>query len=227
VKTKVVIVEDDLNIAFMLEDSLEAEGFDPVHIKEDKNLMDNILLAKPDILLLDIELGHNINGFDVGRQFRTFNKKTPIVFTTGRTQYKDLQEGYSIGNVDYVKKPYSVRELILRINELISRKKLYDNEKAFLSIGNFVFFPDEQLLKWEEEGTSLTKNENTALSLLAKNKGCVLSKEELAAAIWNEIDAKMREHQLNNLIYSLRLKLERDTNISIVTIPKKGYKLSF
>ena len=226
-KIKVTLVENDPTIAFMLVDGLECEGFDVAHIREDENLLKNIQLEKPDVILLDVELDNGMNGFDIGRQVRKFNKEIPIIFTTARTQYEDMKEGYSIGNVDYVKKPYTVRELILHINEMISRRRFYAEEKESYTLGNFAFFPNEQLLKLDEEEISVTKSENIILTLLSKNKNRVLSKEELVIAVWNETDPKIKENSLNNLIYALRIKLERDPSITIITIPKGGYKLTF
>jgi two-component system alkaline phosphatase synthesis response regulator PhoP len=221
---KVLLIEDDANLAFMTIDGLESEGFEVQHLTKGEEVMDNITKFQPDIVLLDVNLKGAINGFEVSKKIRQ-TSRVPIIFTTSRTQIDDVQEGFKIGNVDYLKKPFGIRELILRINELLSRNtETNDSEKTYL-IGNFLFSPTEHSLQMYEEKNHLQKNECSVLTLLCENKGKVLTKKIILETVWNDEDLKQKEASLNNIISSLRNKLSKDNQIEIQTIPKIGYRL--
>ena len=122
---KILLIEDDANLAFMLKDGLESEGFNVFHItnaEEVVETMDDFMLHVPDLILLDVNLKGAIDGFELSKKIRQ-KSQIPIIFTTARTQIEDLQQGFSIGNVDYMKKPFGIRELVLHINEMISRSQ--------------------------------------------------------------------------------------------------------
>jgi len=224
---KIIFIEDDPDLAFMLEDYLKSERFEVIHELNGKNLMELIRNTHPDILILDVNLTEGADGFTLGKQIRNKGINIPIIFSTGRTQIDDLKEGYSIGNVDYVKKPYSARELKLHIDEMLRNRQRKENEesKSGIRIGNYIFMPQEHLLKHNETIIVLTRKENTLLEILYENKNTVVTKEQLVNRIWGESDYKMKENSLNNLLSTIRKNLSLDSDISIVTIPKKGCKL--
>jgi Response regulators consisting of a CheY-like receiver domain and a winged-helix DNA-binding domain len=224
---KIIFIEDDPDLAFMLEDSLESEGFEVIHELNGNNLMELIRNTHPDILILDVNLTEGADGFTLGKQIRNKGINIPIIFSTGRTQIDDLKEGYSIGNVDYVKKPYSARELKLHINEMLRNRQQKENKESEsgFRIGNYIFMPQEHLLKHNETIIVLTRKENTLLEILYENKNTVVTKEQLVNRIWGESDYKMKENSLNNLLSAIRRNLSLDSNVAIVTISKKGYKL--
>ncbi|ADQ80888.1 two component transcriptional regulator, winged helix family [Paludibacter propionicigenes WB4] len=224
-KTKVLLVEDDANLAFMLTDGLEAEGFEVQHVDEGEKVLQTMTRFCPCIILLDVNLKGVMNGFETGAKIRQ-TAQLPIIFITSRTQAEDLQTGFQLGNVDYLKKPFGMRELVLRINELLQRNERKTICDEVSRIGNYLFSASEQSLQLETEKIHLPKNECAVLNMLFKNRGRVLSKKEILETVWNEPDLKSKEPSLNNILFSLRSKLSNDSAISIETIPKVGWKLT-
>jgi len=222
---KILLIEDDANLAFMLTDGLEREGFEVHHKTKGEEAITALKKFQPDIILLDVNLKGAMNGFDVSKAIRQISQ-VPIIFTTSRTQIEDMQEGYKVGNVDYLKKPFGIRELILRMTELLSRPMNQTPTIQTYQIGDFLFSPEEHCLQIADEKIHLKKNECTVLCLLFKNKENVLSKKNILETVWDDSDLKSKEASLNNILLSLRTKLSTDSNVTIETIPKIGYKLT-
>lgn len=221
---KILLAEDDNNLSFMLVDGLESEGFEVLHVPDGKSAVDNTATFKPDILLLDVNLEGAMTGFEASKTIR-LNSQVPVIFITARTQIDDLQEGYKIGNVDYLKKPFGIRELVLRINELLARTNFKSQSDKPKRIGNYLFSADERYLQLAVEKIRLQKNEAAVLALLFDNQGKVTTKKEILESVWDDSDLKGKEASLNNILSSLRAKLKSDKRVSIETIPKTGYKL--
>jgi len=224
-KTKLLLVEDDANLAFMLTDGLEGEGFEVLHLDEGEKVLKTLASFRPAMVLLDVNLKGVMTGFETGGKIRQISQ-LPIIFITARTQVEDLQAGFQLGNVDYMKKPFGVRELVLRINELLSRNELKTKKTEINRIGNYLFSVTEQSLQLETEKISLQKNECAVLNLLFKNQDKVLSKKDLLEHVWSGPDLKSKEASLNNILSSLRLKLGNDSRVSIDSIYKVGWKLT-
>jgi len=222
---KILLIEDDANLAFMVTDGLEGSGFEVLHLTKGEVVIETLKKFQPDITLLDVNLKGAMNGFEVSKAIRQISQ-VPIIFTTSRTQIKDMQEGYKVGNVDYLKKPFGVRELILRINELLSRVNPKPTIPA-IHIGRLIFSASEHWIQIAEDKIHLQKNECVVLNLLLENIGKVLSRNEILAAVWeDDEDLKSKEASLHNILSGLRTKLSADGKVSIVTIPKIGYKLT-
>lgn len=225
---KILLIEDDTNLAFMLIDGLESEGYEVLHKLRGEEALEAFTEYQPDILLLDVNLKGEMTGFDVSKLIRK-KSDIPVIFTTSRAQYEDMQEGFQIGNVDYLKKPYSIRELNLRIFALLSRYKEMESVKQAgsdrIQLANYVFSPTEQTLQ-NIDTIHLQKNESDVLTYLCKNIDKVVTKKELLEEIWGGNEIQLREASLYNVLFSLRTKLSGDPSINIQTIPKMGYKLT-
>lgn len=222
---KILFAEDDANLAFMLTDGLESEGFTVAHYSDGITALNAITEFKPNIILLDVNLNGSMNGFETAKKIR-LNHQTPVIFTTSRTQIEDIQEGFSIGNVDYLKKPFGIRELVLRINELLSRNSQSTPTVQNYKIGLYTFNPSEQNLQINNDRIRLQKNECAVLILLAANAGNVVNKVQILETVWDEPDYKQKEASLHNIMSSLRTMLNKDQNVAIETIPKVGWKLT-
>jgi len=225
---KILLIEDDANLAFMVTDGLESEGFDVFHMNNGEDLidaMDEFIAHPPDIILLDVNLKGKMNGFELSKKIRQ-RSQVPIIFTTSRTQIEDIQEGFKTGNVDYLKKPFGIRELVLRINELLSRNPVSTSQEKLFHIGSFVFSPATHCLQQADEKNHLQKNECAVLKMLCENIGKVVTKTNILESVWQDEDLKQKEASLHNILSSLRNKLSNDKNIVIDTIPKVGWKLT-
>ena len=172
-----------------------------------------------------MNLNGTMNGFEVGHKIRQLSN-IPIIFTTSRTQIEDLQQGFSIGNVDYLRKPFGIRELVMRINEMISRNQQSIPVKDKFQIGKYVLVSSEINLYFDETKIKLQKNECAVLTLLVENIQKVVPKNDILESVWDDAELKLKEASLHNILSSLRSKLSLDSQISIETVPKIGWKLN-
>jgi len=221
---KILLVEDDINLAFILVEELKIERYKVLHLSKGNDTLIAIDDFMPDIILLDVNLQSNLNGFEIAKKIR-FSCDLPIIFITSRTLSEDLEIGFSIGNVDYLKKPFGICELTLRIKEMLSRNLKKDHQIKQYQIGEYIFNPSEKLLRINNEKITLQKNECTVLTLLCKSNETVVTKDDLLMSVWNDID-KQKEASLYNIVSSLRNKLSRDKKIVIAAFPKIGWKLT-
>ncbi|MEA4981871.1 MAG: response regulator transcription factor [Paludibacter sp.] len=222
---KILLIEDDINLAFIIIEELKVEGFEVIHQINGENALLTIDNLKPDIVLLDVNLQTTLNGFELGRQIR-LQSDLPILFTTSRTLTEDLKTGFSIGNVDYLKKPFGICELVLRIKELLSRNTKQKDQIKQFQIGKFIFNPFENTLLINNKKLTLQNNESSVLYLLCINRDNVVTKEEILKTVWNDLEMRQKEASLYNIISALRDKFSEDNSIVIKTFTKTGWKLT-
>lgn len=220
----ILLVEDDANLAFMLAENLEVEGFDVQHIANGEDVMPTIQQKTFDLILMDVDLAGSMDGFDIAEEVRKYHASLPIIFTTGKTHFKDVERGLKLRYVDYQKKPYGTKELLARINNLLNRLT-QSNSKRFI-FGDFSFNPIEQVILKGEVEMRLTKTEATFLRLLCENVNSVVTKESIVEVLWGgEEEVVQKEHSLNNLTHKIRKYLDSSSDIELITISKVGYKL--
>lgn len=225
---KVLLVEDDVNLSFMITDGLEEEGFEVLSFQEGPGALDALSEFMPDIVLLDVNLKGNLNGFETAEKIRSRSKSLPVLFITSRNQLEDLKQGFSIGNMDYLKKPFGMGELFLRINELLIKNQSESNtpeDTDEIRIGKYCFSPSRLYLRFEEEEIPLRRTECGVLKILCQHKDQILTKNEIIEQVWHVEDVKSKEASLDNVLHSLRCKLNKDTTIAIKTIPRIGHQL--
>ncbi len=208
---RILIIEDDVNLGTPLAGALEMLEYKVLYLTNDKQAMEKFDEFKPDIVILDVMLNGLLDGFEIAKLIRLENN-TPILFTTSRDGNEDFKTGFSIVNSDYVRKPYKLIEITLRINNLLS---LSEKTHEPIHIGHFSFYPEEQSLKYEYEKIHLNNYETEVLALLCNNKNNFVSRDKMIEAVWNEKDAKLKESSLNNILTKLRKKLSVDPKISI------------
>jgi two-component system, OmpR family, response regulator TrcR len=223
---KVLIIEDDVNLGLPLMGVLEMHGFEVMHLIDGDNIMHDFLLFKPDLVILDVMLNAKLDGFEVGNLIRT-NYITPILFTTSREGNEDFEKGFGISNTDYVRKPYRLAEVLVRLNGLLSRQEVVIKvEENCFHIGIFIFFPNEQALKNENEQIHLNKTESTVLSVLCENINSFVSRNEIVTLVWKKNDPISKEGSLNNILTNLRKYLKNDNRIVLDTRVGLGVRLS-
>ncbi|MEA4937193.1 MAG: response regulator transcription factor [Paludibacter sp.] len=223
---KILLIEDDINLAFIIIEELKVEGFNIIHLINGDNALSIINDFKPNIVLLDVNLQTTLNGFEIARRIR-FQSNIPILFTTSRTLSEDLKTGFSIGNVDYLKKPFGICELVLRINELLSRNTKQSEPAKQFQIGKFIFNPFEKILLYNDsKKITLKMNESSVLYLLCTNIHNVVTKDEILKTVWDDFELRQKEASLYNIISALRDKLSDDNSIIIKTYTKTGWKLT-
>jgi len=221
---RILLVEDDPNLSMMIIENLEDMGYEAYHLLEGKEVLPLLEQESFDLILMDVDLGEEKNGFEIAEAIRTTNKTLPIIFTTAKKGISDLERGFNIGNMDYLKKPFGVKELSLRINSLLNRE---NTKKEVFHLGSYRFDPSKQSISIIKSEIKLTKLESSFLAQLCENMGKVVSKEELIKLLWEkDDDPQGKESSLHNLAYKLRKIFEEEDSVSIVNISKKGYCLT-
>lgn len=223
IEANVLLVEDDENLAFMLSENLEIEGFEVIKLERGEEVLEAISEHEVDVVLMDIDLKGQMNGFETAENLRLYYPELPIIFTTGKTHFKDTERGFRLGNVDYQKKPYGTRELVARITNLLRRKP--KDETSKYSSKGFSFDPINHVILIDNKETKLTKTEAAFLSLLCNSMNDVVSKETIAIHLWGQSDINMKDHSLNNLSHRIRKYIEGNPYVELKTISKVGYRL--
>jgi DNA-binding response OmpR family regulator len=177
----------------------------------------------PDILVLDVMMPKK-DGFTLAKEIRQKNNEIPIIFLTAKSQTKDVVEGFSLGGNDYLKKPFSVEELIVRIKNLLGRSAIKSTATAF-EIGNYHFNSDKQELTFKtQKPVSLTHRESELLYHLCLHKNALLDRNQILQKLWGQDDF-FSARSMDVFISKLRKKLQLDTSVHIVNVRGYGYKL--
>jgi DNA-binding response OmpR family regulator len=219
---KIVLAEDEPSLAQIVKESLETRNFEVLLANNGKEAYQLYQTEKPDILVLDVMMPIK-DGFTLAKEIRKENKTVPIIFLTAKSQTKDVVEGFNHGGNDYLKKPFSMEELIVRINALLDRNKLKNNNSS-IKIGNYIFNYTKQLLEINGDSNTLTHKESELLFLLSQKKNEISDRTFILKKIWGDDDF-FNARSMDVFITKLRKKLNQDENIQIVNVRGYGYKL--
>jgi DNA-binding response OmpR family regulator len=222
--TKVLYVEDELFLGKIVRESLESRGFEVAMESDGAKVVDLFKKAKPDICVLDIMLP-NKDGFMIADEIRDLDKEVPIIFLTAKTQTEDVLKGFSTGGNDYVRKPFSMEELIARIQSLV-RTKLGDNNKVTgdsVNIGRYNFHLNRQVLSDGREEKKLSYRESELLKLLYENRDRIIDRKDILNLLWGN-DSFFNSRNLDVYITKLRSYLREDPSLEIITIKGIGYR---
>lgn len=190
--------------------------------------LEQIERMRPDIVVLDIMMP-KMDGHTVARRIRVKDKNTPIIFLTAKTRTKDVVEGFELGANDYLKKPFSMEELIVRIRVQLTKQGLIGNTKTsgeFLRFGNFKFHPHRHTLHINNVVTKLTAKESAVLKFLLHNQQAVAEKSAILKDVWGN-DHIVYTRSLDVFVTKLRKHLAADPNVQIINIRGIGYKLVY
>lgn len=221
-KIKIILAEDELALAQIIKESLETRNFHVKHCKDGEEASVEFLKNKPDILVLDVMMPKK-DGFTLAKEIRKIDKKIPIIFLTAKSQTQDVVDGFNFGGNDYLKKPFSMEELIVRIHALLGRISI-ENKEENLSVGTYLFNLTKQTLSHSETQISLTHREASLLHLLIENRNEILDRSIVLKKIWGDDDF-FNGRSMDVFITKLRKKLSLDPNIQIINIRNQGYKL--
>jgi DNA-binding response OmpR family regulator len=219
---KIILAEDEPSLAQIIKESLETRNFDVFLAKNGNEAYDLYKKENPDILVLDVMMPFK-DGFTLAKEIREENKQIPIIFLTAKSQTKDVLEGFNHGGNDYLKKPFSMEELIVRIHSLLDRN-LQKQKQTNIKIGNYTFNQVKQLLLFKEEQTTLTHRESELLYILTQNKNSISERTYILKKLWGNDDF-FNARSMDVFITKLRKKLKSDENIQIVNVRGYGYKL--
>jgi DNA-binding response OmpR family regulator len=223
---KILLVEDDPGLGFVIQDTLRDNGY-TVHLCRDgKEGLKQFHTNQYDLCLLDVMMPKK-DGFELARDIRKITEEVPIIFLTAKSMVEDKVEGFKSGADDYVIKPFSNEELLLRIEAVLKRYsngKKEEKKSSDIEIGSFFFKPEEFLLKGPSGERVLTRKESGILKLLAEQKNKVIERELIANMVWGD-DSYFVGRSLDVFITKLRKYLSEDDSISITNVHGVGFKL--
>ena len=223
-KLKILLCEDDENLGMLLREYLQAKGFVAELCADGDAGFKAFLKNKFDICVLDVMMPKK-DGFTLAQEIRSANADVPIIFLTAKTLKEDILEGFKIGADDYITKPFSMEELVFRIEAIIRRTKGKKNkESTVYRIGQFTFDTQKQLLCLGDEQRKLTTKENELLALLCSHANEILQRDFALKTIWID-DNYFNARSMDVYITKLRKHLKDDPQIEIINIHGKGYKL--
>jgi len=222
-KKKLLYVEDDTTLAFLTADNLE-QHYDVVHFSNGKDAFEAFKTEEFDLCVLDVMLPQ-MDGFELAAAIRERNVAVPIIFLSAKTLKEDRIKGLKLGADDYLVKPYSIEELILKIEVFLQRSQKQPTVKNnTCTIGTFTFDPDNYLLIKNGETTQLTERESALLKLFIDHKNNILKREKILTALWGTDDYFMGR-SMDVFISRLRKIFRDDNSIRIENIPRVGFKL--
>jgi len=221
---KILLAEDDNNLGTLLTDYLTAKDYYVLHIADGQEALDRFRNESFDLCLLDIMLP-SLDGINLAKKIRKIEKDIPIIFLTAKSLEQDKIEGFTAGADDYITKPFSMEELLYRLEAILRRTRLHtDDDADAYQLGMFTFHPLNQVLESEKGSRKLTTKESELLKLLCKNKNEVLERNYALRTIWVD-DNYFNARSMDVYITKLRKYLREDQSITILNVHGKGYKL--
>lgn len=223
-KTKLLYVEDEPYLAKIVKESLESRDFEVNLIGDGNLVMRAFEKFKPDLCVLDVMLP-NKDGFTVGQEIRGLNPQIPIIYLTAKNQTNDVLKGFESGGNDYIKKPFSMEELIVRINNLMQitkGKKRELSPSTSIEIGKYLFFPQKFELHLEDQIRTLSHRETQLLKILTEHRNFTVNRKDILKQVWGD-DSFFNSRNLDVYIKKLRDYLKEDEKVKIVTLKGVGY----
>lgn len=222
-KSKILYAEDDATIAFLIQDSLE-NYYEIEHFSDGKSAFEAFSKNNFDICLLDIMMPE-MNGFDLAEKIRDKNSEIPIIFTSAKALKEDRIKGLKIGADDYLVKPFSIEELILKIEVFLKRSKKTENTPQKHKVGKYNFDPKNYTLTDTQNTITLTQRESDLLFYFIRHKNSVLKRQDILKAIWGDDDYFMGR-SLDVFISRLRKVFADEENITIENLHGIGFRFS-
>ena len=227
--SKVLLVEDEKTLSGIVRDALETMDFSVEQAYDGSEGLRRYFEVRPDILVVDVMMP-KMSGFDMVKAIRQSDKETPILFLTAKTTVDDVVAGFNLGADDYLKKPFAIPELVVRMKTLLGRcgKRNLEQEKGQKTycIGEYQFTPESAMLlhKPTGESTLVPRREADILLLLCKGSGSIIPTQNILLSLWGDDDF-FNARSLQVLITRLRRALSKDPRIRIVNVRGTGYRL--
>lgn len=224
-RVHILLVEDEPSIAKVVAESLEQKGYIVTHCADGKKALNVFRNGAIDLCIADVMLP-SMDGFEMVREIRKAKPDVPVLFLTAKTATADLMEGYQSGGNDYLKKPFSLEELFLRVAELLRRSRgIVADAAQPATIGKFIFRPDHQTLQFENEpAVRLSNKETLLLGLLVASRNELIERSTALLRVWGE-DTFFNGRTMDVFITKLCKHLRKDPSLEIINVRGLGYKL--
>jgi DNA-binding response OmpR family regulator len=218
---KILYVEDEVFLGKIVTESLEQRGYVVKWVTDGADVMTALSKSNPDICVLDVMLP-NLNGFDLGKKIRNLHLALPIIYLTAKDQTEDVLKGFASGGNDYIRKPFSVEELIVRIENLL-KGALSNSSDAPIQIGDLQFSPRNMELVTPAETIRLSHRESELLKILVEHQNHPIERKVILKQLWGD-DSFFNSRNLDVYITKLRKHLKADSGIEIITLKGVGYQ---
>ena len=223
-ETRILLAEDDENLGGLLLNYLTKKGFKATLCKNGKEAYNSFIDGSFSFCIFDVMMPI-MDGFKLAEEIREVDKSVPILFLTAKGQQEDKLKGFAIGADDYLSKPFSMEELVARINAILKRSVPKQvNINSNLMIGSIKYEPELRLLHLSNGIKKLTTKENDLLNLLVKNQNIILDRQATLRAVWGD-DNYFNGRSMDVYIAKLRKMLLEDNKIEIMNVHGKGFKL--
>ncbi|HPX04431.1 MAG TPA: response regulator transcription factor [Tenuifilaceae bacterium] len=224
-KIRILLAEDDENLGLLLKEYLNAKGFETDLYVDGEKAYKGFQNNYYDICILDVMMPIK-DGFTLAKDIRMVESSMPILFLTAKSMKEDVLEGFNIGADDYMTKPFSIEELLVRLEAILrrTRKDGQNNSQNVYKIGKYTFDATKQTLELDDEVRRLTTKESELLRYLCVNKNAVLDRNFALKTIWVD-DSYFNARSMDVYITKLRKYLKDDTSVEIINVRGKGFKL--
>ena len=224
-KTKLLLAEDDENLGLLLKEYLVAKGYDASLFPDGEAAYKGFMRDHYDICILDIMMPKK-DGFTLAKDIRIVNPDVPVIFLTAKNMKEDVLEGFKLGADDYITKPFSMEELIMRIEAILRRTSQENlaNAQPVFTLGRYTFDTRKQTLSEGDEVVKLTTKEADLLKLLCQNANKILERNYALKSIWID-DNYFNARSMDVYITKLRKHLSKEPTVEIINVHGKGYKL--
>lgn len=224
-KSKILLAEDDETLAFVTADNLNAKGYHVILVNNGADAVKSFEAEKPDLCILDVMMPEK-DGFEAAREIRAKSKEVPILFLTARGMKEDRIEGLSLGADDYITKPFSIEELVLRIEIFLRRRYVDPNRTSgIISIGAFTFDPENYQINGPEGKQDMTQREAELLAYFFKHKNQLSKRSDILIAVWGKDDYFLGR-SMDVFVSRLRKFFEKDPSIKIENVHGVGYRFT-
>ena len=223
-ETRILLAEDDENLGSLLKEYLEIKGYKTGLYINGNKAYKGFIQEHYDLCLLDVMMPEK-DGFTLAKEIRQINSDIPIIFLTAKTLKQDVLEGFSIGADDYITKPFSMEELLFRIEAILRRTHSGSgNQQDVFKVGRYDFDAQKQTLTIDNQAQKLTTKEAELLKLLCNNKNKVLERNFALRTIWFD-DNYFNARSMDVYITKLRKYLKQDPTVEIINVHGKGFKI--
>lgn len=221
---KILFVEDEEDLTLIVADTLRGQGYEVITATDGISGLERFKTDGADIVVADVMMP-KMDGFSMAKEIRKISPAVPLLFLTAKSTIDDVEEGFEIGANDYLKKPFELRELIVRIKALLRRQGSNRGEDIKFSVGQYLFNVNTQMLSFGERSMELSHFEAKILERMVTNIGKTVDASELMIAVWQR-DEPSNRNSLHGYIHKLRRALRHDPSITIINQRGFGYMLT-
>ena len=219
----ILLVEDEVSLAMIVKDALEEEGYEVAIARDGLEGLEQYFREHPALIIADVMMPE-VDGFEMVRRIRRMDKEVPVLFLSARSSVDDIVFGFGLGANDYLRKPFSLRELIARVKALTVKSQSEPVAVIYHELGLYTFYPSTQTLQIGGEEIELSFRESELLRLLCESGTLPVDTKDILLQLWGN-DSFYNTRSLHVFITKLRHNLEKDPRIKILNVRGIGYKL--